>query len=105
MKQVLLNLISNAIKYSPAGGDVTGTARMDFPQTRLVMSVSDQGIGIADHDEQTESIRGTGLGLYICKNLVQSMGGDIWVDSARGSGSTFSFAVPIEPASANDQAA
>ena len=50
VKQLLLNLISNAIKYSPAAGDVTGTARMDLTQTRLVMSVSDQGIGIADRD-------------------------------------------------------
>jgi signal transduction histidine kinase len=118
VKQVLLNLVSNAIKYSPAGGEVAVTAKMDLPRTRLVMSVADQGIGIADRDreklfssfsrvrnEQTESIRGTGLGLYICKNLVQAMGGDIWVESALGSGSMFSFAVPIEPPTANTQAA
>jgi signal transduction histidine kinase len=112
LKQVLLNLTSNAIKYSPNGEPVELTVRYE-PVTRdLHFAVTDHGMGIAARDrtklftsfarvrnEQTESIRGTGLGLYICRKLVEAMGGDIWFDSTLGQGSTFTFTLPLDPPS------
>ncbi len=107
--QVLINLVDNAVKYSPQGGKVTIAARQE-PE-RMVVSVSDQGIGIAPEDRErifstfsrirrpeVEKIRGTGLGLYIVKALVELMGGEIWVESELGKGSTFFFSLPLATA-------
>ncbi len=104
--QVLVNLISNGIKYSPNGGQVTIRAKVDMDGGRVVVEVEDQGIGIAGDDlnglfttfhrvrrPETELIRGTGLGLYIVKGLVELMGGRVWVDSKLNEGSTFSFSL------------
>ena len=108
LSQIATNLISNAIKYSPRGGTVRITAWYDAERDQAVFSVTDQGMGIAKseqarlfntfqrvHTKETESIRGTGLGLYIVKSLAESMGGSVWFDSEVGKGSTFSVALPV----------
>ncbi|MFQ6098388.1 MAG: sensor histidine kinase, partial [Armatimonadota bacterium] len=104
--QVIANLVDNAIKYSPDGGVVTIKARQEDGE--LVFSVSDQGIGIAPDEIEgvfqrfrrvrsggAERVTGTGLGLYLSRNIIESHRGRIWVESRLGEGSTFSFAVPI----------
>jgi two-component system phosphate regulon sensor histidine kinase PhoR len=107
-RQVLLNLIDNAIKYSPSGGRIeVGLAAVG---DRLRFSVQDQGLGIPVGEQerifekfyrldpdQRRGIGGTGLGLYICRELVQSMHGRIWVESEPGKGTTFAFELPAEP--------
>jgi len=110
-KQVLLNLLSNAVKFTPAGGTVTIRATTDG--TVLAVSVIDTGIGIAaeDRDRIFESFQqggrgpaqqeGTGLGLTLSKRIVELFGGEMWLDSQVGSGSTFGFTVPIGTRSAN----
>ena len=109
--QVLVNLLSNAIKYSPKGGEVAVAARHELERGRVVVSVKDQGIGIAPEDQErlfttftrirrpeTEGVRGTGLGLYIVKGLVELMHGEIWLESELNKGSTFYIALPTEAA-------
>jgi signal transduction histidine kinase len=105
LKQVMLNLLTNAVKFTPAGGRVT--ARADASNGEIVISVSDTGVGIdpADQErifaefEQTQhgkdAEEGTGLGLTLCKKLVELHGGRIWVESELGVGSRFTFALPI----------
>jgi PAS domain S-box-containing protein len=104
VRQVLTNLLENAIKYSPAGGRVEVGVSSNGDMIRFF--VRDEGLGIPE-DEQKRifdkfyrldpqmagGVGGTGLGLYICNELVQRMGGRIWVESA-GEGSTFQFEVP-----------
>ncbi len=105
--QVLTNLLTNAVKYSPAGGLITVRAREESATRRVVVSVADQGIGIAMEDQvhlfqsfqrvsrpETEGVRGAGLGLYIVKSFVELMGGEVWLESALNQGSTFSFSLP-----------
>ncbi|MDA0797257.1 MAG: GAF domain-containing protein [Chloroflexi bacterium] len=107
LTQVLLNLVSNAVKYSPGGGTVAINAFEDSAGSRVVFSVADQGIGIAAKDQptlfnsfqriqraETLSIRGTGLGLYIVKEIVGRMDGEIWLESIEGQGTTFFVALP-----------
>ena len=108
LRQVLVNLTENAIKYSPDGGRIKVT--VTHPDSVVRFSVHDEGIGIPA-DEQakifdrfhrldpnmTRGIGGTGLGLYICRELVQAMSGRIWVASREGGGSTFSFELPVAP--------
>lgn len=108
VEQVLLNLLTNAVRYSPGGGTITVSAR---PSAEGVgVRVRDQGIGIpADKLErifekfyrvetpQVRGVRGSGLGLAICKELVEAHGGRIWVESQEGVGSTFSFTLPAAP--------
>ena len=106
LRQVLVNLTENAIKYSPDGGHIE--VRIDRAAEAMRFSVRDQGIGIAPEEQariferfhrldpnMTRGVGGTGLGLYICRELVQRMGGRIWVTSREGSGSTFSFDLPL----------
>ena len=104
--EILDNLISNAMKYSPAGGEIVVSA---LKKRKLIeIQVRDQGIGIAPeqvgnlfqkyhriHNEKTKHIRGTGLGLYICKKMVEGHGGAIGVRSKFGQGSTFFFTIPV----------
>lgn len=103
--QVVINLISNAVKFTDKGG-VTCRVRRD--NGNIMVSVIDQGMGIApeDHakvfeqfvqvgDTLTNKPMGTGLGLPICKQIIEHHGGKIWVDSEIGKGSTFSFTLPI----------
>jgi PAS domain S-box-containing protein len=106
--QVLINLVSNAIKYSPGGGTITlGVERSG---KELVVSVADTGIGIPREDQEkiftkfyrvdsslTRQISGTGLGLPICKTIINLLGGRIWVESKVGKGSKFSFTLPVAP--------
>jgi signal transduction histidine kinase len=106
LRQVLVNLTENAIKYSPDGGRIQMLVDREGPAMRF--SVRDPGIGIAAEEQariferfhrldpnMTRGVGGTGLGLYICRELVQRMGGRIWVTSGEGAGSTFSFDLPL----------
>jgi len=105
--QILTNLIDNAIKYSPAGGQVT--VRLYERDGDVCFSVSDEGIGMTP-EQQTRlfqpfervvdpgrKITGTGIGLHLVKRLVDIHGGRIWVESAYGKGSTFTVALPKRP--------
>lgn len=115
LKQVLVNLISNAIKFTPDGGKVNVTARKainacegkDSIPDHIEISVEDTGIGIAAEDMprlfqpfgQLESpyqkrYEGTGLGLFLIKRLIEMMGGKVWVQSEKGKGSRFTFVIP-----------
>jgi len=106
LKSVWTNLISNAIKYTPPGGQVTVSLRQEGDQ--LIGQVSDTGIGIPPEAQArlfTEFFRagnaksftphGTGLGLAIVKQILEDAGGHIWVQSAVGHGSTFTFTLPV----------
>lgn len=106
--QVLTNLISNAIKFTPAGGTVTTGAKLDSEKKNLLVSVRDTGIGISEKDlpkvfdkfyqtgERVSSdIAGTGLGLSITKEIVELHGGTIWVESKKDQGAMFTFSIPI----------
>jgi two-component system, OmpR family, phosphate regulon sensor histidine kinase PhoR len=105
IEQVLVNLIDNAIKYSPDGGAVV--VRTAPARSSVRVEVTDQGMGIAPSEQQAVFEKfyradpqhravpsGTGLGLYICRELVRRMGGTIGVRSAPGEGSTFYFELP-----------
>ncbi|MBM2811635.1 MAG: histidine kinase [Chloroflexi bacterium] len=108
--EVLVNLLTNAIKYSPNGGEI----HVDFREegSELVTTVTDQGLGIPSEsiprlfqkffrvdDPSHRQIRGTGLGLAICKQIVEACGGRIWVKSdGLGHGSAFSFSLPLAAA-------
>ncbi len=107
LEQILLNLLSNAVKYSPDGGTVTAGARAKGRQ--VIISVKDEGMGIAPEQlsslfqpyqrldsAEAAKIRGTGLGLYLTKALVEAQGGQVWAESeGEGKGSTFSFTLPM----------
>lgn len=106
--QVLTNLVSNAVKYSPHGGTVRVSARAEVDE--VVVDVADTGLGLSEEDSErvfgkffradsssTQEVGGTGLGLAICKSIVELHGGDIWVESELGTGSTFSFSIPVAP--------
>ncbi len=103
--QVLINLISNAIKFSEKGSVICRVRRTD---NAIALSIIDSGIGIAETDQSqvfeqfrqigdtlTDRPKGTGLGLPICKQIVEHHGGIIWVESELGKGSNFSFTLPI----------
>jgi signal transduction histidine kinase len=105
-RQVLRNLLENAIKYSPEGGPVTISAQVT--DGSIQTSVADRGIGIEpkqlDHifdrfyqvdSASTRKVGGSGLGLSICKAIIQVHNGEIWVESQAGSGSTFHFTLPL----------
>ena len=111
--QVVINLISNAVKFTDLGS-ITCTARREDDE--LVISVTDSGIGIAPADQPkvfekfkqvgdtlTDKPKGTGLGLPICKEIIEYHGGHIWVESEPGNGSTFSFTLPIVEAAAGTE--
>ncbi|HEX76072.1 MAG TPA: PAS domain-containing sensor histidine kinase [Dehalococcoidia bacterium] len=105
LQQVIVNLLTNAFKWSPQGGKVTLRAKQK--NDALIVEVQDMGPGIAKENQQkifdayyrVESDRqrldGLGLGLALCKTIVESHGGKIWVESEKGKGSTFGFSVPL----------
>ncbi|MBJ7659794.1 cell wall metabolism sensor histidine kinase WalK [Weissella confusa] len=105
--QVVDNIMNNAIKYSPDGGVIT--ARMIDRKTEVVLSITDQGLGIPKKDlghifdrffrvdkARSRAQGGTGLGLAISKEIIERFGGKIWVESSEGKGSTFSISLPYE---------
>ncbi|HEV2475322.1 MAG TPA: HAMP domain-containing sensor histidine kinase [Candidatus Dormibacteraeota bacterium] len=105
-KTIIANLLSNAIKYSPGGGEVTCQVRSRGGIARV--TVTDEGLGIAREDlatlftrfgrvstPQTEHLRGTGLGLFLARQLARLQGGDITVASVEGKGSTFTLQLPV----------
>lgn len=105
LERIIQNLVDNAVKYSPQGGDITISTRQK--DDCLVMAVKDQGIGISFEDqakvfqpferlEETAGVTGAGLGLNVCRRLVEAHGGHIWVESEPGKGSIFSFTLPLE---------
>jgi two-component system phosphate regulon sensor histidine kinase PhoR len=106
IEQVLVNLIHNAIKFTPTGGRVTVSAKAEGD--RLIVSVSDTGVGIPEDDlprvferfykaDRARAGGGTGLGLAIAKHVVEAHGGRIWVESVEGRGATFSLGLPLAP--------
>lgn len=105
MREILDNLVGNALKYTPEGGSIYVNVRGDGD--RILINVTDTGIGISADDlshifqkfyradnSDTRTIGGTGLGLYITKQRVEAMGGKIWAESAFGEGSTFYVSLP-----------
>ena len=106
LERILHNLLENAVKYSPDGGYIRVFAKAETDH--MVIGVSDQGIGISQQDQarlfapferlennRIERVKGIGLGLLVCRRLVEAHGGRIWVESEPGSGSTFLFTLPI----------
>jgi signal transduction histidine kinase len=113
LHEVLTNLIDNAVKYSPRGNEIviTGEAR----ERTGVISVVDSGPGIPSQEKSqifekfhridggdSKETYGYGLGLYLCRRLVEAMEGRIWVESGEGQGSAFRFELPLAPEGAAD---
>ncbi len=105
-RQVLRNLVENAVKYSPSGGPINITAEVQTESVQV--SVEDQGIGIdPEHLDRvfqrfyqvdsasTRKVGGSGLGLSICKAIIEAQDGQIWASSQQGEGSTFHFTLPL----------
>jgi signal transduction histidine kinase len=110
LRQVLSNLVDNAVKYSPGSGRVA--VLVERTDGRVRFAVTDEGLGIPDHEQGrifekfhrldpnlTASVSGSGLGLYICRAFVEKMNGRIWVSSRPGEGSTFVVELPIADSS------
>jgi signal transduction histidine kinase len=106
VRQILRNLLDNAAKYSPPNTEIRVSARREDSQ--IMIGVSDQGKGITPEDqarlfepferlrENSTTVAGLGLGLLVCKRLVEAHGGKIWVESAPGQGTTFWFILPVD---------
>jgi PAS domain S-box-containing protein len=109
LQQVLANLVANAIKYSRGAGRIE--VRLEPSRSHLHIAVRDEGVGIPQREQQrifekfyrlpnmNDAVAGTGLGLYISRELVRRMGGTIWVESSEGIGSTFFVELPLASAS------
>jgi signal transduction histidine kinase len=105
VKQVLLNLLSNALKFTPEGGQID--VRATLRDRAAEISVTDTGVGIAPEEQEavfeefrqvgmaSKKVEGTGLGLAISRKFIELHGGRIWVTSEVGSGSTFTFTLPL----------
>ena len=108
VRQVIANLVHNAIKFTPAGGTITITTKT--LEGSVVVDIADTGIGIPEEDlphvferfykgDRARSGAGTGMGLAIAKHVVEAHGGNIWVESEEGKGSTFGFSLPLQAGS------
>jgi signal transduction histidine kinase len=104
LRQILANLLDNAVKFSPEGGTVTVAARRRSDTVEL--RVTDEGVGVPEAERERifrkfyrgaggSNGGGTGLGLFIARGLVAAMGGKIWVESAEGKGAHFIFELPL----------
>jgi two-component system phosphate regulon sensor histidine kinase PhoR len=104
LRQVMVNLLSNAIKFSNGGGI---SVQSQVKDRKLLVQVADHGIGIPQADiphlfekfyqvKDSGKVGGAGLGLHISKQIIEAHGGDIWVESKIGEGSTFSFTLPLD---------
>jgi signal transduction histidine kinase len=116
IRQVLRNLVENAVKYSPGGGPVTISCSREAtseqtPDESIQVSVADEGLGIEPEylgrifdrfyqvdSASTREVQGAGLGLSICKAIIEAHHGRIWAESQAGVGSTFSFTLPLKEA-------
>jgi signal transduction histidine kinase len=104
-RQIVLNLVNNAVKFTPPGGKIALKARLE--SDTLVVEVQDNGVGISKEEQKLlfepyrslesehERLSGLGLGLSLSKKLVELHGGQIWVKSEKGKGSTFGFSIPL----------
>jgi signal transduction histidine kinase len=102
---VLLNLLSNALKFTPEGGRIDVTARLRDDAAEI--AVADTGVGIAPEDQEAvfeefrqvgtadKKVEGTGLGLALSRKFIELHGGRVWVKSELGVGSTFTFTLPL----------
>lgn len=109
LRQVFINLLTNAIRYSPEGTAVRVSGRRVLDDGMVEVSVVDEGIGISEQDRDRIFSKfsmlpkpgwvkkGTGLGLFITKGIIEAHGGRIWVDSEPGKGSTFAFTLRAAP--------
>ncbi len=109
LRRALNNLVDNAIKYTPERGSITVSAVIQ--DNNLLLSVQDTGLGINEENRkhlferfrrirrrEHQAVKGSGLGLFIVKSVAQRHGGDAWVDSIEGAGSTFNIKIPLEGA-------
>jgi signal transduction histidine kinase len=108
LRQVLINLVDNAVKYSPAGGRVVISARPRSEAGTVEVAITDEGMGIAQAEHDlifskfyrraelgNQEGMGAGLGLFIAEGLVSAMGGSMRVSSVEGEGSSFAFELPL----------
>ncbi len=109
LDQVLTNVVDNAFKYSPDGGTVRISSTHNAEDSRVVVAIADEGVGIASENQEqlfdvfhrirspeTANIKGSGLGLYIVKEILDLLNGEIWVESELGLGATFRISLPTE---------
>lgn len=105
LQQIIINLLNNALKFTPAGGSITLDYTVDKEKQCMLFSVTDTGTGIPEDKQElvfqrfeklNEFVQGTGLGLAICKLTIQYMGGDIWIDKDYKGGARFIFSHPIK---------
>ncbi|UCG55399.1 MAG: histidine kinase, partial [Dehalococcoidia bacterium] len=106
LEQVLTNLLTNALKFTPEYGSIL--FRVAINGRWLRVEVKDNGLGLPKKDQESlfqpywrsetdrQRLPGTGLGLAVCKQLIEAHGGKIWVESKLGEGSTFVFTLPLE---------